>query len=212
MSIIRRLCLSVSLLFISSCSTVYYSVWETLGQEKRDLLKSNIEKTTESQNEVKEEFKDTISKIRSEYKFDAGHLETTYDALAEDYSDAKSEAKALSARIDRVESIATDLFAEWQTEIGQIKTKKYRVESRRKLAATKKRFKPMLASMRRVEASLDPILDKFNDQVLFLKHNLNAAALGSFKAEFRSIEKDIRYLVNNMEKSTKEADQFISTM
>jgi hypothetical protein len=70
----------------------------------------------------------------------------------------------------------------------------------------------MLASMRRVETRLEPALVKFHDRVLYLKHNLNAQALGVFKKEFLDIEKEMGSLAKDMEKSTREADQFISTM
>ena len=198
-----------SLLLSLSCSSVYYKFWETLGREKRDLLKTNVAAASESQEDLEEEFKDTISKIRSEYKFDGGSLEETYDSLSEDLADAESEAASLTSRIDKVEDVGEDLFAEWQSEINELTNPKYKSDSKKKRASTERKFNTMLASMRRVEASMEPILRKFRDQVLYLKHNLNAAALGAFKTEFVSIESDINGLIKRIEASSSEAESFI---
>ena len=59
------------------------------------------------------------------------------------------------------------------------------------------------------EASLAPVLKQFNDQVLYLKHNLNAQALGSLKAEAGQIEKEIGRLIQEMNASISQADAFI---
>ena len=44
---------------------------------------------------------------------------------------------------------------------------------------TRKRYKQLMSSMRRAENSMEPVLVAFQDQVLVLKHNLNARAIGA---------------------------------
>jgi hypothetical protein len=66
--------------------------------------------------------------------------------------------------------------------------------------------------MKRAETKMDPVLAKFKDQVLFLKHNLNAQAIASLKSELVSVEGNIASLIKEMETSIKEADSFIASM
>jgi hypothetical protein len=66
--------------------------------------------------------------------------------------------------------------------------------------------------MQRASASMDPVLTAFRDQVLFLKHNLNAAAIASLEGNAREIRGDVDALIRNMEKSIAEADAFIATL
>ena len=202
----------LSNVFFLSCSTVYYNFWETFGQEKRDLLKSNITKMTEDQSEVQEEFKDTLEKVRTKYKFDGGSLESTYDALSDDYDDANSKAKDLSNRIDDVEEIADDLFEEWRVEAAQISNASYRRDSLLKRKKAMKRFGNMRIAMQAVEKSLRPVLTKLKDQVLYLKHNLNARSLGGFKSEFNKISTEISKLNADVKRSSRAADDFIKDM
>ena len=66
--------------------------------------------------------------------------------------------------------------------------------------------------MKRAADRMDPVLATFRDQVLFLKHNLNARALASLSTTQREIEADVTRLVADMEASIKDAETFIQTM
>ena len=59
---------------------------------------------------------------------------------------------------------------------------------------------------------IGPVLTAFADQVLFLKHNLNAQALASLQDELIAIETDIAGLIREMEVSIAEANAFIEAM
>ena len=48
------------------------------------------------------------------------------------------------------------------------------------------------------------------DQVLYLKHNLNAQAIASIQGTAEGIQKDIQSLINEMQKSIDEANAFIN--
>lgn len=63
--------------------------------------------------------------------------------------------------------------------------------------------------MRRTETRIDPVLRPFRDQVLFLKHNLNAKAIASLRGELVQVESDTDKLIKELEASIAEADKFI---
>ncbi len=62
-----------------------------LGKEKRELLQSNMSELIEDQEEVKEEFGNTLTKIRKKYSFKEGELEETYDKVKADYNDLEQK-------------------------------------------------------------------------------------------------------------------------
>ena len=66
--------------------------------------------------------------------------------------------------------------------------------------------------MRKTETRLDPVLTAMNNQVLYLKHNLNARAIQSLKQEVVKIDKDVDVLLAAIRKSVAEADAFIREM
>jgi len=66
--------------------------------------------------------------------------------------------------------------------------------------------------MRGAEASMEPVLNNLRDYVLYLKHNLNAQAVSSLRKEVADIETEVSSLIQDMNRSIKEADAFIKTM
>lgn len=208
----NKIILLSTFLVFGSCSSVYYSFWETFGKDKRDLLKSEIENSNDDQKDIKEEFKSTLEQIKKEYNFDGGELEETYDFLSSRYEDAKARQKRLQKRIEKIEAIGADLFREWNKEAQEITNFKFRKSSLSKLSQTKTQFEKLRANLQKTETKLDSVMRRFKDQVLFLKHNLNAKALGSLKIEFQEIERGINQLIENINSSQATNQVFIEKM
>jgi len=194
------------------CTTAYYSAWEMLGQEKRDLLRSNVSAVQEEQQETADQFESALDRLRELTAVDAGELEDVYDDLNADYEEAKLRADGVHERIEKIDSIANDLFLEWEAEIGEISSADMRTKSRKKLDETKRNYAGLESKLRKSEASMEPVLTQLQDNVLFLKHNLNAAAIGGLSAEVAGIESDIETLIADMRASIAEADRFLQTL
>lgn len=204
--------MTVVLLFTAGCQTTYYAVWEKMGKEKRHLLKDNVEQVREEQAEASEQFATVVERIKAMYGFDGGALEDVYEKLSEDYRACEERADAVRDRIDKVERIAADLFKEWESEIATIENVKLQSKSRASLKDTRSRFSRLQRSMARAEASMDPVLNNLRDYVLYLKHNLNAQAVSSLKKEVTDIETEVSSLIQDMNRSIKEADAFVKTI
>ena len=107
---------------------------------------------------------------------------------------------------------AEALFEEWEGELTQYSSPSLRASSEKQLTATRDRYDRLMVVMRKAESGMDPVLDAFRDQVLFLKHNLNAQAISSLQDEASKIENDVDGLIADMEASIKEADAFIQVL
>lgn len=197
---------------LTGCKSVYYATYETFGVYKRDLLKKNVQAARNDQQAASEQFKDALTRIKELYAFDGGKLEKAYRDLESEYKDSVSRADTVHKRVADVEGVGKDLFKEWETEIGQISTPALRDSSRKQLADTKDRFEQMLAALKKAEGSMAPVLTKLHDQVLFLKHNLNAQAVASLRGEATNIQAEISALIADMNNSIAKADEFIKSM
>lgn len=207
-----RLAGVVVLAVAMGCSTAYYSTWEMLGKEKRDLLRSNVEEVRDDQEETRDQFESALDRMRQLYDLDADDLEDAYDKLAEEYEKSVDRADELSDQIDKIDSIANDLFDEWENEIGEISSTELQAKSRQKLEESQRNYAGLEAALRKSEAGMDPVLTQLHDSVLYLKHNLNAVAIGGLSAETAKIEADIETLIEDMEASIAEADRFLKTL
>lgn len=210
--IIRLLFLVVMVASLTACQSAYYKTMESVGYHKRDILVDRVEDTREANQDAKEQFADALERFRSVVQVDGGELEERYDALNSEYEDCEDRAETVRKRIANVEDVAEALFREWKEEIGQYTSASLRSKSRKVMNDTKTRYNRLIRSMKRASAKMDPVLAAFKDQVLFLKHNLNARAVASLKGELSSIRSDVSVLIRDMERSIKEADSFIKSM
>lgn len=200
------------ILTLSACQTAYYGALEKVGIHKRDVLVSRVEKTRDSQEEAKEQFKSALEQFKSVVNFDGGELESTYNKLNDEYENSKEAAQEVSDRINSVASVSEALFDEWEDELQQYTSESLKRKSRQQLKQTQGQYERLVKSMRRAEKTMQPVLNVFKDQVLFLKHNLNAQAIASIKGELRTIESDVSRLIQQMNSSIKEANDFIESI
>lgn len=202
----------ISFLLISACSTAYYETMETFGYHKRDILVDDVEKAMEAQEEAKEQFKTVLEQFSELTGFHGGELQDIYERLSDEYDVSEGKASRVRARIESVENVAEDLFDEWEDELMQYKNDNLRSISERKLKETQRSYGKLIRAMKKAESKIDPVLDAFHDQVLFLKHNLNAQAIASLSSELSNIETDVASLVKDMEASINEANSFITQL
>ena len=200
------------LALLGGCSSAYYKTMESMGIEKRDILVDRVEEARDAQDSASEQFASALDQFRATVNFDGGDLEEVYDRLNSEYESSSAEAEDVSEHIDAVESVAEDLFNEWEQELDQYSKADMRRTSASLLKDTRTRYGKLMASMRRAERSMEPVLEAFQDQVLFLKHNLNARAIGALRNELDSIERDTANLIKQMQKAIAEANAFIDSM
>ncbi len=199
-------------LALSGCQSAYYGAWEKLGVEKRDILVDRVENAKESQEDAQEQFADALEEFSALINFDGGELEDVYDELNGEYEDSKAAAENVTARIDKVQSVADALFSEWEDELERYDSAKLRRSSEEKLRVTRRQYDTMIKAMRKAESRMEPVLTALQDNVLYLKHNLNASAVGALQGELETIQQDVTRLISEMKASVAESDAFIRTM
>ena len=206
-----HLLLAGTLLF-TSCSSVYYGAMEKVGIPKRKILVDRVGAAREAQQEAKVQFSSALAQFLAVTKVPATELQSTYEKLDGEFKRSESRAQSVRDRIGAIDNVARALFEEWSAELAQYKNASLRAQSERQLTTTRNRYAALMRVMEQAAAGMNPVLDAFRDQVLFLKHNLNAQAVSALGGSTRELQQDITRLVADMEKSIKEADAFIAAM
>ncbi len=212
MNVYHRFLWVIFLVSLVSCSKVYYSGLEKIGIPKREVMVHRVEKARDTQEETKEQFKTALAQFTAVTNFNGGDLEKVYNKLNDEYEASVKQAKLVRKRIDDIDNVSSALFAEWEQEIGQYQSANLKTSSQQKLTVTKQQYQLLIGAMNKAEAKIDPVLKVFKDQVLYLKHNLNARAISSLKNELGSVQSDVGSLVKAMESSINEANSFINTI
>jgi len=202
----------VAMLALSGCQSAYYAAWEKVGIEKRDILVDRVENAKESQEDAQEQFSSALEAFSAVIAFDGGELEGVYDKLNGQYEDSVAAADEVTARIDKVESVAEALFDEWEDELEKYQNAGLKRDSAAKLRDTQRRYNSLIKAMRKAESKMSPVLSALQDNVLYLKHNLNASAIGALQGELSTIENNVAQLISQMNKAIAESDAFIASM
>ncbi len=197
---------------LAGCDRLYYGAMRKVGLEKRDILVKRVKEARESQVKAQAEFKTALERLQENVDVDRGELEKTYDRLNGQLERSEDRARDVRERIQGVRDVSKDLFKEWQDELGKYSDRGLRAESERELRETRRRTDALIASMSRVEKRIDPVLRPLRDRVLFLKHNLNARALGAIAKELTAVSADVDALVADMQTAIGEADAYLKAM
>lgn len=208
----RFILLACAGLLLSGCSSVYYGTMEKMGIPKRQILVDRVEAARGAQQEAKQQFASALQHFLSVAKVPATELQATYERLNEELKRSESRAKEVRDRIEAIDSVAAALFAEWSAELAQYSNPNLRTQSARQLDATRRRYTELMRVMNAAADRMDPVLATFRDQVLFLKHNLNAQAVAALGTTSRDLQQDIGRLIADMEKAIREADTFLASM
>jgi len=188
---------------------VYYRTKESFGQHKRDLVVVRVEEASESLQETKVQFLDALERFKSVVHVEGGTLEDKYALLKQQFDFCTLRSEHVANRIQAIEEVSDALFQEWEDELKQYTNRSLRAQSRQQLKLSKQHYTRLIKAMHKAEQKIQPVLGAFRDQVLFLKHNLNANAIAALQQEFSEIALDISQLIQAMEKSISEANHFV---
>lgn len=197
---------------LGACSSASMAIKEKFGYAKREQLVDDVKDARDAQQEAKVTFASALEEFLAVTKVGGGELETQYNKLKDEHETAVSKADAVRGRIKDVDRVATALFKEWNEELKQYTSDSLRRSSERQLTETQRQYDRLYAAMKAAEGKMDPVLAAFKDQVLFLKHNLNARAIAGLQGTTAEIERDVSTLIREMEASIAESNRFIEQM
>ncbi|HAS62857.1 MAG TPA: DUF2959 domain-containing protein [Vibrio sp.] len=202
----------IALTTLTGCQSTYYAAMEQVGVHKRDIMVDRVEDAKQSQQEAQQEFTSALEALSALTNFNGGELETVYNQINDKYEASESAAQDVSDRIAAIEDVSEALFAEWEQELELYTNTSLRRSSEQKLRETRRSYSTMIKAMQRAEQRMTPVLNALRDNTLFLKHNLNASAIGSLQGEFVSLEKEIESAIAQMNQAISESDKFLNQL
>jgi chromosome segregation ATPase len=201
-----------TLLVLAGCATVQYSALEKVGIHKRDILVDRVEDARDSQTETREQLVSAYEELSSLIGYEGGELEEKYKRLSKQVERSQESTEELDGHLDDIDRVSEDLFDEWQSELELYSSATLRAEQEKKLALARKQFAMMRKRMQTARDRVDPVMAVLNDNVLFLKHSLNAQALAALRGQASVLEGQVDVLIRDMQIAIEEADAFIKRM
>lgn len=200
------------LMVFCGCQSMYYGAMDKIGVHKREIMVDRVEQARDAQKDAKQQFINALEQFRSVVAYEGGDLQSIYDKLRSTLNKSEDRAAKVHERIQAVEDVSEALFKEWRSELKQYSSASLRRDSEQKMVQTRGKYEKLIGAMKKAESGLEPVLVPMRDQVLYLKHNLNAKAIGSLSDELKSVQTNVTSLIRDMENAIAEADRFIATL
>jgi hypothetical protein len=191
---------------------VYYSAKESIGEHKRDMVVAHVEQACVELQETRNDFKDALERFKTLVNVNETTLDHKYNLLNRQYQFCCSKSAGVSSRIKAIEQISEALFKEWENELNEYTNRNLRAHSKQQLKTAKQNYARLIKAMQKAESKIQPVLSAFKDQVLYLKHNLNAQAIAALRHELIEIAVDISQLIHAMELTIAEASHFVAAL
>ncbi|MBN1973649.1 MAG: DUF2959 domain-containing protein [Sedimentisphaerales bacterium] len=204
--------MAAAIVILGGCKSMYYGTMEKFGVHKREILVDRVKDARDTQNEAKKQFLTAMEQFKSVVNFKGGDLEKEYNKLNDTLKKSESKADEVHDRISSVESVSKALFKEWNAEIKKYNSDALRKSSQEKYDLTKGKYNELIESMKRAEDKLEPALIPLRDQVLFMKHNLNARAIAGLSDELINVQTNVDELIRDIENAVAQADLFITSL
>ena len=198
--------------FSKKIKAVYFNARESIGDHKRALVVHQVEQACFSLQETRNEFQDALSQLKMLTSSTETSLDHRYNLLNRQYQFCRAKSENVSSRIRAIESVSEALFMEWEKELNDYSNRTLRNSSKQQLKVARQNYARLIKTMQSAENKIQPVLSAFKDQVLYLKHNLNARAIAALQHEFIEIGIDISQLIHAMERTIAEANQFMSVL
>ncbi len=204
--------IAFAIVILGGCKSMYYGTMEKFGIHKREILVDRVKDARDTQNEAKKQFLTAMEQFKSVVNYKGGDLEKEYNKLNDTLKKSESKADEVHERISSVESVSKALFKEWNAEIKKYNSDALRKSSQEKYDLTKEKYNTLIESMKRAEGKLEPALIPLRDQVLFMKHNLNARAIAGLSDELINVQTNVDELIRDIENAVTQADSFITSL
>ncbi|OOE81716.1 DNA repair protein [Salinivibrio sp. PR6] len=197
---------------LTGCQSAYYSAMEQVGIHKRDIMVDRVEDAADAQQEAQSQFKDARQALSQLTQFDGGELQAAYEAVDNQYQQSHDAVTRVRERIDALESVSEALFDEWEEELDLYTNRRLQRDSEQRLRQTRKEYERLRDAMRRAEKTMTPVLNTLQDNRLYLKHNLNARAIGALQGELDALSGEIDRAVADMQRAIQASNRFIQTL
>lgn len=202
----------VLLIAISGCASVQYLALEKVGIHKRDILVDGVEDARDAQTETREQLVTAYEELKILIGFEGGELQDKYNRLSKEVERAQDATEELDEQLSDIDRVSEDLFDEWEAELDLYNSASLRSDQAQKLSVARRQFSTMRDRMQKARNRVDPVMAVLNDNVLYLKHSLNAQALAAIRGQAAVLEGQVDALIRDMQAASDEADAFIASM
>lgn len=119
-----------------------------------------------------------------------GDAVKAHKELVEVVENSEDQADELRGAIEDMQAASVPVFDQWTKDLEAYSNPEMRQRSQARLSAARERYDAVLAAVEPLLVEYEAVNQTLRDHVLFLKHDMNPAALATIQDDVRSVAKD----------------------
>ncbi len=124
---------------------------------------------------------------------------------------SEDQAETLRDITEPMQDAADELFQRWTKDMEAFGNSRMRQRSQTRLDETRTRFQSIIGATQAAQIALDAFHDDMRDHALFLRHDLNSAAVASIRTDVRALNEQIQGLDTRFDATTAAARAYVES-
>ena len=176
---------------LPGCSYVNNLIKGKSGPADVDDLVASVEKVNKELDRSKASMLSAVQGLQAITAPDfQGDAAKAHKDLVKIVETSEDQAEELRDSIEEMQAAAIPVFDQWTKDLEAYSNPEMRQRSQARLAAARERYDAVVAAVEPLLVEYESINQSLRDHVLFLKHDMNPAALTTIQDDVRSVAKD----------------------
>lgn len=124
---------------------------------------------------------------------------------------SEEQGETLRDVTEPMQEAASDVFQRWTKDMEAFGNSRLRQRSQTRLDETRTRFQGIVGATQAAQISLDAFHDDMRDLALFLRHDLNSAAVASIRTDVRALNEQIRDVDTRFDATVAAARAYVES-
>ncbi|HEX5137005.1 MAG TPA: DUF2959 family protein [Planctomycetota bacterium] len=197
---------------LPACSFVNDLIKGKSGPADVDDLVAAVEKVNKELDASKASMLSAVQGLQSITAPDfQGDAAKAHKDLVKAVEASEDQADDLRNRIEEMQAAAAPVFDQWTKDLEAYSNPEMRQRSQARLAAARERYDAVVAAVDPLLVEYESINQSLRDHVLFLKHDMNPAAIATIQDDVRSVAKDAASLDGQFNNGRAAARAYIDS-
>ncbi len=199
--------LPVIILFVTACGT--RELQEARYKEKITQL---VPRAKAHQIQAKADFQVAMEDLSTYVMLPGSNLMNDYTKLQRRYKQAEKARRQTQYFIQEIDERSSEMFRNWKRGLDRYENNELRYQSLSNYQQSQTQYQDFIQAMRLSEAKMQVILDRYNDQLLFISQNMNPQSISRMQNDVYALDAEVTELSNLIDRSVLYADQFLRTL
>jgi Protein of unknown function (DUF2959) len=182
------------------------------GINQTEALVKKGEQTVKAVTEARQQLEKTLASYNTIVDGKAVDPKASYKDLGKAVKDSQDRVAAVTRRKEEMDAEAGKLFTSWKASVDAIASPDLKQKSQARLDATEAGYGKIATAGKEARGEYEAFLAGLNDQITFLGHDLNPAALASLKPDAAKLNDRANKMFQKIDAASATANASIDAM